>query len=75
MEIDFLAESACGRVVLVEIKKTKKTDVAIVKKFIDNINIYQKFFSKQKVLLAFLSVGGFTKAALELFKKKRHWNC
>ncbi|MBF0102228.1 MAG: hypothetical protein HQK77_15110 [Desulfobacterales bacterium] len=65
MEIDVLAESDCGRVILVEVKKTQeKTGILLVNYFIEKIEAYQNQFPEKKVLRAFLSVGGFTEDAL-----------
>ncbi|CAN2044580.1 ATPase domain-containing protein [Candidatus Magnetomoraceae bacterium gMMP-1] len=71
MEIDVMAESKCNRVVIVEVKKTKKrTGVNIIRKFFEKIEVYQDLFPKKKILPAFLSVGGFTKGAAEFCKEK-----
>jgi len=71
MEIDVFAESDCGRVVLVEVKKTKdKTGLNIVKDFQGKLDscLLQKQFSGKNILPAFFSVGGFTEQAMQFCK-------
>jgi len=64
MEIDVVAQSNCGRVVLVEVKKTQaKTGPTIVEDFQEKVEVYKKQFPDQKILPAFLSLGGFTEDA------------
>ena len=64
MEIDVKAESRCGRVVLVEIKKTQvKTRLKAVEDFQEKITAYSNQFPKKTILPAFLSLGGFTDEA------------
>ncbi len=71
MEIDVLAESACGRCVLAEVKKTgDKTGVGAVRKFAEKLEVYRQLFPKKNILPAFLSVGGFTRGAADLCKKQ-----
>ncbi|MBF0395467.1 MAG: restriction endonuclease [Desulfobacterales bacterium] len=66
MEIDVMAESDCGRVILVEVKKTKeKIGLSAVKDFIEKIEAYKNRFMEKKALPCFLSVGGFTDEALQ----------
>jgi hypothetical protein len=61
MEIDIVAESDCGRVVLVEVRKKKvKTGLKDVKDFLEKVETYKLLFPKKIVLPAFLSVGDFT---------------
>ncbi|RKZ53361.1 MAG: hypothetical protein DRR16_02770 [Candidatus Parabeggiatoa sp. nov. 3] len=61
MEIDIVAESSCGRVVLVEVKKTQaKTGLKMVEYFQEKITVYQESHPDKQVLPAFLSLGGFT---------------
>ncbi|OAD21515.1 hypothetical protein THIOM_002713 [Candidatus Thiomargarita nelsonii] len=61
MEIDVVAQSSCGRVVLVEVKKTQaKTGPTIVDDFQEKVEVYKTHFPDQKILPAFLSLGGFT---------------
>jgi hypothetical protein len=65
MEIDVVAESSCGRVVLVEVKKTQtKTGLTLVEDFYEKVAVYGEQFPDRKVLPAFLSLGGFTGDAL-----------
>jgi hypothetical protein len=66
MEIDIVAESDCGRVVLIEVKKKKvKTTVKEVEDFYEKVVAYQQLFPEKKVLFAFLSVGNFIEEARE----------
>jgi hypothetical protein len=61
MEIDVVAKSSCGRVVLVEVKKTvAPTGPTMVEDFLEKVEVYGKQFPEQKILPAFLSLGGFT---------------
>ncbi|MCP4691228.1 MAG: hypothetical protein GY859_24490, partial [Desulfobacterales bacterium] len=67
MEIDVHVASSCGRVALVEVKKTKeKTGVGKVRTFIEKLEAYKGAFPKKKALPAFFSVGGFTPKAKTL---------
>jgi len=67
MELDIVAESADGRVVLVEVKKTQ-TPVGseLVEDFWEKVEVYRVQFPDARVLPAFLSLGGFTESAREL---------
>ena len=67
MEIDVVAESKCGRIVLVEVKKTqKKMSLKAITDFQEKVEIYGKQLA---TLPAFLSLGGFTGEALEFCQK------
>ena len=71
MEIDVMASSGCGRVILVEVKKTdKRTGVSAVRDFFEKIAVFKDCFPEKKVIPAFLSVGGFTKTASDLCQEK-----
>ena len=60
MEIDIVAESDCGRVVLVEVKKKKvKTTLKDIEDFWEKVEAYKLLFPKRKVLSAYLSMGDF----------------
>jgi hypothetical protein len=64
IEIDIVAESDCGRVVLVEVKKKQvKTNLNEVKEFIEKVETYKGQFSDKIILPAFLSLGDFTEEA------------
>jgi len=64
MEIDIVAESDCGRVVLVEVRKKKvKTGIKDVADFLEKVKAYQPLFPEKRVLPAFLSLGDFTAEA------------
>ncbi|MEA1966685.1 MAG: hypothetical protein U9N77_00445, partial [Thermodesulfobacteriota bacterium] len=72
MEIDVTAQSECGRVVLVEVKKTKKrTGLEAVETFHEKLAAYKTAasLSEQQILPGFLSVGGFTEDALAYCKQ------
>ncbi len=66
MELDVVAESDCGRVAVVEVKKWK-TPVGrtVVGDFAEKADIFSRQNPDRSVLPAFLSLGGFTKDALE----------
>jgi hypothetical protein len=64
MEIDVVAESKCGRVILVEVKKTQdKTGLKILEDFQEKVEVYRHRFPEKLILPACLSLGGFTKDA------------
>jgi len=66
MEIDVVAESKCGRIVLVEIKKTKtKIGLKTVTDFQEKVEVYGKILATSLILPAFLSLGGLTEEALQ----------
>jgi len=70
-EIDIVAESNCGRVVLVEVKKRQqKTNPVMVKEFLSKIAAYHNQSPNALILPAFLSLGGFTKEAQEICENK-----
>ena len=64
MEIDIVANSNCGRVVLVEVKKTQdKTGFNTIEDFQEKVEIYKTLFPEKTILPTFLSLGSFTKDA------------
>ncbi|WP_069471988.1 hypothetical protein [Candidatus Marithrix sp. Canyon 246] len=64
MELDIVAESSCGRVVLVEVKKTKtKIGLNQLEDFQEKVEVYKTLFPDAIVLAAYLSLGGFTDEA------------
>ncbi len=64
MELDIVAESACGRVVLVEVKKTKPPiSLTLVEDFQEKVEIYQSQFPNAIILPAYFSRGGFVAKA------------
>jgi len=66
LEIDVIAESDCGRVVLVEVKKiSKSVGLKVITDFKEKIDIYKELYSEKIVLAGFFSLGGFTKDATE----------
>jgi hypothetical protein len=66
MEIDVVAESKCGRIVMCEVKKTqKKMNLKTITDFQEKVEVYGKILETSLILPAFLSLGGFTEEALE----------
>jgi hypothetical protein len=64
MELDIVAKSSCGRVVLVEVKKTKtKIGLNQIEDFQEKVEVYKTLFPDAIVLAAYLSLGGFTDEA------------
>jgi len=64
MELDIVAQSSCGRVVLVEVKKTKtKIGLNQIEDFQEKVDVYKTLFPDTIVLAAYLSLGGFTDEA------------
>lgn len=71
MEIDVLAESDCGRMLAVEVKKTKAaTGLTPIKDYIEKLSVFMTRYPDKQVLPAFFSAGGFTSDALEFCKEK-----
>jgi len=67
MELDLVAQSSDGRVVLVEIKKRKeKSGPDIVQDFWEKVQTYQQLHPDKLILPAILSLGGFTAEAKAL---------
>ena len=70
MELDVIAESSCGRVVIVEVKKTKDpTGPQAVEDFLEKLKVYAQQSPEKTILPAFLSLGGFTTDARQLCEK------
>lgn len=64
MEIDVLAESDCGRMPVVEVKKTKTpVGLAPVKDFLEKFEVFAAMHPGKRLLPAFLSTGGFSEVA------------
>jgi hypothetical protein len=64
MELDIVAESSCGRVVLVEVKKTQtKIGLNQIEDFQEKVEVYKTIFPDAIILAAYLSLGGFTDEA------------
>jgi hypothetical protein len=60
MEIDIVAQSSCGREILVEVKKRQeKTSLNIVEDFQEKVEVYRKQFPEKIILSACLSLGYF----------------
>ena len=71
IEFDVKAESSCGRVILVEVKKwKKKVGINVIRDFIEKLDIYSKQNPDNKVLAAVFSSSGFSKPAMELCNEK-----
>jgi hypothetical protein len=71
-ELDIVAPSQEGHVVLVEVKKTKeKMGMAVVKEFWEKVQVYQRGHPEEILLPAFLSLGGFTPEALEFCETQK----
>ncbi|MCP4107999.1 MAG: restriction endonuclease, partial [Desulfobacteraceae bacterium] len=71
MEMDVLAESDCGRIVAIEVKKWKKpVGVQAVRDFTEKVHIYANLYPGKKIIPAFLSVAGFSSPARKLCKEK-----
>jgi len=70
MELDVVAESDCGRMVVVEVKK-RKTPVGknVVEDFVDKLAVYAKQIPDNTILPVFLALGGFRKDARQLCEK------
>lgn len=67
MELDVVAESSDGRIGIVEVKKTKDpTGKLAVEDFLEKLEAYADLVSENTIVPAFLSLGGFTKPALQL---------
>ena len=71
IEFDVMAESESGRVVLVEVKKTKsKIGLKVIKAFEEKLAVFGQLFPETKILPAFFSVGGFTQEALDYCRQQ-----
>lgn len=67
MELDVVARSACGRVLVVEVRKRQaKSTVADVEDLLEKVAVYAAHFPDARVLPAFLSLGDFTAEAQAL---------
>jgi len=72
MEIDIVAESSCGRVVLVEVKKTETpTSLTKLEDFQEKVEVYKTLFPDIIVLAAYLSLGGFVQKASDFCLEHR----
>ncbi len=69
MEIDVIAESDCGRVILVEVKKmSTAVGQSMVSDFLEKIDAYSRIYPEKIILKAFFSLNGFTDEALTFCK-------
>ncbi|MCP4110773.1 MAG: hypothetical protein GY749_35475 [Desulfobacteraceae bacterium] len=70
MELDVLAESDCGRVLAVEVKKTKSPiGLTSVKDFQEKITVYTSQHPENQIIPAYFSTGGFTHEALKFCRE------
>jgi hypothetical protein len=64
MELDVLAESDCGRVLAVEVKKTRDpVGLTPVRDFLEKLGVYAALHPGNRMLPAFFSTGGLTEEA------------
>ena len=64
MELDVVAESSCGRVAVVEVKKWKEPiGTQIVEDFCEKLTVYAEQHPENTILPAILALGGFTPEA------------
>ena len=70
-EIDLRIDSADGIILLVEIKKTRvPSGEALIAKFASRVTFFVEQHPDKQVLSGFLSLGGFTKSALDLCQEQ-----
>ncbi len=70
MELDVVATSNCGRIVVVEVKKWKDpVGVTPVEDFAEKLDEYARQIPDKTILPAFLALGGFTRNARKLCEK------
>ncbi len=66
MELDVLAESDCGRILAVEVKKTKSpVGPAAATDFLEKLAAFAALHPDKRLVPAFFSAGGFTDEALQ----------
>jgi hypothetical protein len=71
LELDVVAESSCGRILVVEVKKRAvKTSAIQVEDFCEKAAAWQSQRPDQVIVPAFLSLGGFTDDALALCRRQ-----
>ncbi|MGD9975127.1 MAG: restriction endonuclease [Desulfatirhabdiaceae bacterium] len=64
MEMDVVAESDCGRIILVEVKKTREpVGVSVITDFLEKVTVYAGMHPENRMLPAVFSTGGFTQEA------------
>ncbi|SLM31865.1 conserved hypothetical protein [Desulfamplus magnetovallimortis] len=72
LELDIVAESSCGRVLVVEVKKqAAKSGRSMIEDFHEKVMIYQNLRPDNIMIPAFLSLGGFTETATVLCREKK----
>ncbi len=71
METDVIAASDCGRVLMVEVKKTKEpAGLSFVQDFLEKMGIYADLHTEKQIIPAYFSNGGFTKEAQQFCEEK-----
>ncbi|MGE0085649.1 MAG: hypothetical protein AB7S75_14665 [Desulfococcaceae bacterium] len=71
METDVIAASDCGRVLMVEVKKTKEpAGLSFVQDFLEKMGIYADLHPEKQIIPAYFSNGGFTKEAQQFCEEK-----
>ncbi len=71
MELDVVAESDCGRVAVVEVKKWRtRIGRSLVEDFAEKVDAYARDAPGKTILPAFLSLGGFTEDAMRLCEER-----
>ncbi len=71
MELDVVAESDCGRVVVVEVKRWKtRIGRNLVEDFAEKVEVYARSAPGKTILPAFLSLGGFAGEAMKLCEER-----
>ena len=70
MEVDVLAESDCGRVLALEVKKTQTpVGPAAVQDFLEKLEAFAALHPEMRLIPAFFSTGGFADEAMKLCMK------
>jgi|GEM_PF-2287755 len=71
MELDVVAESDCGRVAVTEVRKWKTpVGKSTAEDFAEKVSVFSEQNPDRTILPAFLSLGGFTKDALEFCQSR-----
>ncbi|MBF0200133.1 MAG: hypothetical protein HQK66_02265 [Desulfamplus sp.] len=66
MELDVLARSHDGRILVVEVKKTRQpSGIALIREFLEKVTAFSVMHPENHIVPAFFSVGGFTGEARE----------
>ena len=71
MELDVVAESDCGRVAVVEVKKWKTgVSKSVVEDFAEKVEVYARTVPDKTILPALLSLGGFSGDAMKVCEER-----